>query len=263
MKLFYRVYGEGKPIIILHGLFGMSDNWIPIAKQLAGKHKVYLLDMRNHGQSPHSIIHDYKSMSEDVLEFLNDTKIKKATLIGHSMGGKAVLQFAVDYAKKVEQLIIADISPKAYINSQDFKRKVNNHQELLKSMKQVDLENFKDRSEVRAYFNEYFQDDFIHQLIQKNIKKNNQSQFIWKINVDVLYKSLDDIKNEVPLSNEFRFIKTLFVFGSNSPYFRNEDKVYIQTKLPFAQIKSIEGAGHMLHIENGKKFVEIVSAFMN
>ncbi len=262
MKLFYREYGEGKPIIIAHGLFGMSDNWIPIAKHLSVKFKVYLLDLRNHGQSPHSEIHDYKSISDDINEFVDFKKIPNAIFIGHSMGGKSVLQFANTYPEKVKQLIIVDISPKEYRYNSVFLNRANNHKELLEKMKQIDLNDFKNRNEIRAYYIEYFQDEFTLQLIQKNIKRNNQSQFIWKVNVDVLYNSLEDLKKEVRLRGEISYVKTLFVFGSNSPYFRSEDKVYIQTKLPFAKIESIQAAGHMLHITNEKEFIKILSSFV-
>ncbi len=135
MKLFYRKYGEGKPLIITHGLFGMSDNWIPVAKKLAEHFKVYLPDMRNHGRSPHSEIHTYKAMSNDLFEFIEDKNIEKAIFVGHSMGGKTVLQFAEKFPERVKKMIIIDISPAEYIPSDEFFKRALNHKLFLEKLK--------------------------------------------------------------------------------------------------------------------------------
>ena len=111
MKLFFRKYGNGPPLVILHGLYGSSDNWVTIAKILSDSFTVYLPDQRNHGQSPHSDIHDYDSMRDDLLEFVRDQSINKFFLAGHSMGGKTAIAFALKWPEMLNGLLIADISP--------------------------------------------------------------------------------------------------------------------------------------------------------
>ena len=127
MKLFCREYGAGPPLIFIHGFLGMSDNWITIAKAFSETHKVYLPDMRNHGQSPHSNEHNYTVMSSDIKEFMSDHKITKATFIGHSMGGKLVMNFAGTFPDLIESIIIIDISPRSYLNDKGLFEKATDH----------------------------------------------------------------------------------------------------------------------------------------
>ena len=118
MKLFYRKFGDGPPLIILHGLYGSSDNWVSIAKKLGDSFTVYLPDQRNHGQSPHSDIHDYDSMRDDLFELVTELRLKKFFLAGHSMGGKTAMAFAVKWPEMINGLLIADISPFTNENTQ-------------------------------------------------------------------------------------------------------------------------------------------------
>ena len=114
MKLHFKKIGEGPAIVILHGLFGMSDNWMTISKMLSHQYSFYLLDLRNHGRSPHSEEFDYKLLAEDVAEFLNDHNLKNVNLVGHSMGGKAAMYFAVSHADLLKKLVVVDIMNKNY-----------------------------------------------------------------------------------------------------------------------------------------------------
>ncbi|NOZ34867.1 MAG: alpha/beta fold hydrolase [Chlorobi bacterium] len=260
MKLFYREYGKGEPIIITHGLFGMSDNWIPIAKKLAENFKVYLPDMRNHGNSPHSEIHTYDAMSNDILEFIEDRNIKNAIFAGHSMGGKAVLQFAEKFPERVTKMIIIDISPEKYIPDEKFFKKALNHKLLLEKLKTVNLELPDNRKELNELITLEFQNPFISQLILKNIRKNNE-RFYWKINIAALYKHLYEMQRKIKLTEKVKDIKTLFIFGGNSPYFNKNDKVYIKTVLPKSEIKIIPDVGHLIHIENENELIKRIFSF--
>ncbi len=261
MKLFYREYGEGEPIIIAHGLFGMSDNWIPVAKKLAEKYKVYVPDMRNHGNSLHSENHTYRAMSCDLFEFIEDKNIEKAIFIGHSMGGKTVLQFAENFPERVKKMIIEDISPAKYTPSNEFFKSALNHKLLLENLKTVNLNTFKNRTELTAFVNKKFKNPFLIQLILKNIKKE-KTGFAWKINIEAFYKNLSEMRREIKLSENVKTIETLFIFGGNSPYFREKDKEYIKTFLPKSEIKIIPGAGHLIHIEKEKEFISEIEAFI-
>ena len=112
MKLYSQKFGTGDPLLILHGLFGSSDNWTSIARQLSENHAVFLLDQRNHGKSPHTAEFGYAQMAADVREFLEDHGLKNIILIGHSMGGKVAMKLATEYPMRVKKLIVADIAPK-------------------------------------------------------------------------------------------------------------------------------------------------------
>src|SRR6185295_3270371 len=114
MKLFYRQSGAGPPLIILHGLFGSSDNWYTLAKSFSAHFTVFLIDQRNHGQSPHSDDFDYSLLTEDLQEFIGEHKLQRPSIIGHSMGGKTAMNYAVRYGENVDKLIIVDIVPKRY-----------------------------------------------------------------------------------------------------------------------------------------------------
>ena len=262
MKLFFREYGNGIPIIIAHGLFGMSDNWISVAKILSEGFKVYLLDSRNHGQSPHSKIHTYEALSKDIFEFLNNKKIDKAHFIGHSMGGKTVLQFAKNHPGKILSMTIVDISPKKYILSDNFFKKTLNHKLLLEELRKVNLSGLKNRKELTEYLQNKFVNYFQLQLILKNIKTENK-KFVWKINIDALYNHLNEIRDEIKPTIEMQKIKTQFIFGGNSPYSNQEDRIYIKENLPQAEIKIIPNAGHLVHIEKQQDFIKVFSYFIN
>jgi len=260
MKLFYREYGEGKPIIIAHGLFGMSDNWITIAKKLGEKYKVYILDMRNHGKSPHSEIHTYEAMSNDLYEFIEDKKIEQATFIGHSMGGKAVLQFAENHPSKVREMIIVDISPTEYIPSENFFKKALNHKSFLENLMKIKLENFNTLRELSKFLEIEIQNYFLIQLTLKNIKKEKEG-YEWKINLNSIYFHLDAMRKEIKLSKNVKGIKTLFLFGGNSPYFRKEDEIFIKEHFINYEIKIVSGAGHLIHIDKKNEFINSVLSF--
>jgi len=139
MKLFFRKFGEGAPIIIVHGLYGASDNWVTVGRRLAENFEVFLIDQRNHGRSPHSSEHNYKLMLEDLYEFIETQNIEKAILIGHSMGGKTVMHFANQYPEKVSSLIVLDIAPKSYIEIAKENKSEINHLGILKAMKSIDF----------------------------------------------------------------------------------------------------------------------------
>ncbi len=260
MKLFYREYGESEPLIIAHGLFGMSDNWIPVAKKLAEHFKIYVPDMRNHGNSPHSDIHTYVATSDDLFEFIEDKNIKKAIFIGHSMGGKTVLQFAEKFTERVKKIIIIDISPREYVPDENFFKKALNHKLFLEKLKTVNLNEVKNRKELNELIISKFQNPFLAQLVLKNIKKT-ATGFEFKININAFLNNLNEMRREIELSEKVRNIKTMFIFGGNSPYFSEDDKTYIKNTLPEAEIKIIPEAGHTIHIEKEKELIKTILAF--
>ncbi len=144
MKLFYRTYGQGKPFIILHGLFGISDNWVSFAKKNAKLgYQVFVLDQRNHGQSPHSPNFNYLALVDDLFEFIDEHELEEAVILGHSMGGKVAMRFALENPDYLSKLIVVDISLRQY-PPRDY------HLKVIRAMKKVDFSIVKNRQEVNA-----------------------------------------------------------------------------------------------------------------
>ena len=256
MKLFYRQVGEnGSPIIILHGIFGSSDNWLTIGKILGETHRVYMVDQRNHGQSPQSGDFDYNVMAEDLKEFIDDHKIENLMLIGHSMGGKTVMQFAMNYPDRFSKMIVVDIAPKFY---------PVHHSMILQGLASINLKTLKSRTEANDLLKRFEENEGVRQFLLKNLWRNpaKNNEFDWRINVPVITKNIDIVGFE--LSNEKPVIKpALFIRGSESYYIQPEDERKIWELFPNYELITIEGAGHWVQADKPKEFIEIVTQFSN
>jgi len=263
MELFYRKEGSGSPIIVLHGLYGASDNWINIGKRLAEKHTVYLLDLRNHGRSPFADTHTFDDLRNDLEAFFEMHQIDKATLLGHSMGGKIAMWFAADYPEKTEKLVIADIAPKNYL-LQNETSQFYLHQNILLAMQDVDFSIVKARNDVDDIMSEKIDDSRIRQFLLKNITKDKTTkQYRWRVNAEVLYDYLEEIvsgvnpdwlDDRIPITS----YPVIFIRGLLSNYILPEDETLIKNIYPDAKIVDIPGAGHWLHAEQPEKFMEAV-----
>jgi len=263
MELFYRKNGNGLPLIIIHGLYGSSDNWVNIGKRLSEKHTVYMLDQRNHGRSPFADSHTYNDLRNDLETFFEKHQIEKAILLGHSMGGKVAMWFAADFPEKVEKLVIADISPKNYLllnnNSQFYL-----HQNILLAMQEIDFSLVKSRNDVDDYLAEKIDNDRIRQFLLKNISKDKETkQYKWRINAEVLYDHLEEIvsgvdKNWLDDRIPITSYPVIFIRGMKSNYILPEDEILIKEIYPDAKIIDIPDAGHWLHAEQPEKFMQAV-----
>ncbi len=263
MKLFYRKEGSGLPLVIVHGLYGSSDNWINIGKRLAEKYTVYMLDQRNHGRSPFADSHTYDDLKNDLLEFFEQHKIEKAILLGHSMGGKVAMWFAADYPEKIEKLVIADITPKDYLllkNDSQFYL----HQNILLAMQEIDFTQIKSRNEVDDFMAEKIDDKRIRQFLLKNVARDIETKlYKWRINAEVLYDHLEEIvsgvnKNWLDDRIPITSYPVIFIRGMKSNYILPEDEILIKEIYPDAKIIDIPDAGHWLHAEQPEKFMEAV-----
>jgi esterase len=266
MELFYRKVGIGDPLIIIHGLYGSSDNWLSVAKQLSKKYTVYLPDLRNHGHSPHSDTNSYKDLKNDLVEFMDTYQIKEATLLGHSMGGKVAMFFAADYPERVTKLIVADIAPKNYIELNETSQ-FHLHRNILMAMLEMNFNLIHSREEISDYLAEKIDDQRIRQFLLKNISKDKNTRlFKWRINVEVLYYYLEEIvsgvnkhwlEDRIPITT----YPVVFIKGENSQYIRAEDEVLIKEIYPDAKIIHIPDAGHWLHVEQPDLFVRAVLSY--
>jgi esterase len=251
MKLFYRKYGEGYPLVILHGLFGISDNWNSLAKYFGAKYEVYTPDLRNHGQSPHSPDFDYTVMSSDIAEFLDDHSLEDAFLIGHSMGGKVAMRFAFDHPERVRKLIVADIGPKYY---------APHHKHILDALYSVDLNTVKSRKEAEERMSEKIGDFSVRQFLLKNLYWKTPESLAWRMNLDVISDNIGNVGESI----DGEFDKpALFIRGGLSGYVLDSDWPQIEKQFPDSALVTLEGAGHWVHAEQPEQFVKAVEDFLN
>ncbi|MFC1731908.1 alpha/beta fold hydrolase [candidate division KSB1 bacterium] len=254
MKLFYRNFGSGQPLIILHGVFGLSDNWVSIGKKIAEKFNVFILDQRNHGKSPHSEIFNYYALVDDLLEFLEDHQIQNPIILGHSMGGKVAMRFALENPDIVEKLIIIDISPRGYDHS-------HHHASLIMAMKSVDFEKVSSRKDVENQLITQIQNPRIIQFLMKNLYWKDKTNLDWKINLDAICDNItalfEAVKSEHPFTKS-----TLFVKGGKSNYIIDDDFSLIHHHFPKALIKTIDHATHWVHAEAPNELCAILSQFL-
>jgi esterase len=252
MKLFFRVHGNGKPIVILHGLFGSSDNWLTQAKLFSEKYKVYSLDLRNHGQSPHEHEFDYKSMVQDLHEFFEAEKLQDVTLIGHSMGGKAAMNFVLAYPDKVEQLIIVDIAPRFY----DLE-----HYVIADGLAAIPIATITSRNEAEDVLKEYVSDFGTRQFLLKNLQRKPEGGFNWKINLPVIREKLSNIGEDLQFEGKFEK-PTLFIRGQRSSYVLDADWKRIREIFPLAKLETMD-TGHWVQAEKPQEFVGLVIKWLD
>ncbi|HEY9114182.1 MAG TPA: alpha/beta fold hydrolase [Bacteroidales bacterium] len=257
MQLFYRKFGEAgqQPLIILHGIFGASDNWFSFGRRIAQEgFEVFIPDQRNHGQSPHNDIFNYLALTDDLFDFIDDNQIHNPIIIGHSMGGKVAMRFALENPQLVKRLVIVDISLKAYGPRPQ-------HKKIIQAMKSVDLSQVTDRSEVDEQIAALIPQVPIRQFILKNLHRKEQDVFEWRMYLQGIDKNLDKMFDAI--DTESRFMKpTLFVKGGDSDYILLEDYDQIRYNFPNAEIISIADTTHWLHVESPERFYQLTMGFV-
>lgn len=251
MKLNFKKSGQGAPLIILHGLFGSADNWLSIAKELEADFTVYLLDLRNHGDSPHSEEWNYEAMAKDIADFMSSQELESAYLMGHSMGGKTAMNFALAYPEKIKKLIVADIAPRYY---------PPHHQSILEGLNAIDMDKLKSRKEAEETLAAYISEKGIRQFLLKSLGRNEHQKFIWKINLPVITKKIENIG--AALESDQSFDKpTLFMRGAHSDYIQDKDKGDLEKYFPEYKLITIKNAGHWLHAEQPEAVAQTIKAF--
>ena len=251
MELFSREFGQGKPIVILHGLFGFSDNWQTIAKTLSEHHLVVTPDLRNHGRSPHLPTHSYTEMAADLAAFMEERWMFTATYIGHSMGGKAAMQMALSHPDMVERLIVVDMEPGVSIS---------NHDDIFDALFSLDLESVHTRQDAEAFLWGRIADPGTLQFLLKNITRGADGKYAWKMNLDTLHRDYANIL--APVTGQPFEKPTLFIRGGNSDYVRDEEWPGVLKLFPNAQLVTIEGAGHWVHADKPQALTEAINTFL-
>jgi pimeloyl-ACP methyl ester carboxylesterase len=251
VKLNFKKSGTGPPLVILHGLFGSLDNWFSIAKELMLEYTLYLVDQRNHGDSPHADEWNYAVMVDDLKELLDDEGLEKVHLMGHSMGGNTVMNFAVTYPERVEKLIVADIAPRYY---------PIHHQTILEGLNSLNLNQIKSRKEADDQLAQYIPELGVRQFLLKSLTRNSEG-FAWKVNLKVITENIENVGEALPEGTIFEG-STLFLAGANSNYIQEKDVPDILDHFPNYELQIIPNAGHWLHAEQPLAVVEEMRRFL-
>ena len=251
--LYSKIEGEGKPLLILHGFLGMSDNWKTLGTQFASDgFQVHMLDLRNHGRSLHSDDFSYEFMVEDVVDYCKGHHLNTIDIIGHSMGGKTAMLLATTYPDLINKLVVADIGPKFY---------PQHHQTILAGLNAVDFAKKPSRAAVEATLSEYITDFGTRQFLLKSLYWQEPGQLAFRFNLSVFNKKMDEIGVALPEKAVFNK-PTLFIRGGSSNYILDQDLEEIVQHFPLSKIETIPNAGHWLHAENPKMFHELAISFL-
>lgn len=241
-----KILGSGKPLCILHGFLGMSDNWKTLGMAYADSGmEVHLIDQRNHGKSFHSEDFNYDFLAKDLNNYLESKNIERTLLIGHSMGGKTAMQFACDYPGKTEKLLVADIAPKFY---------PPHHHEIIDGLNKIDLSVLTSRKEADDELQKHISNFGIRQFLLKNLYWNSEKKLSFRFNLPVLSHKMEEVGENINSTDSYAG-PTLFLKGSKSEYVTDSDLSRIKTHFPLAQMETIANAGHWLHAENPKEFL--------
>lgn len=252
MQLFYREYGIGRPLILLHGLFGCSDNWVGFARKLASECSICVIvpDLRNHGQSPHDPTFTFETMVDDLFELIGTLNLQKPMIMGHSLGGKIILHALLQQPDFSQKAIIADMGLRTYPPS-------FGHIEVLELMQNQDLSDCKSRKAVEALVSNYIPDSRLQQLVLKNVYWKNSETLAWKLDVEAISNHLSEVFNGISFPKPIE-VPTFFIKAALSDYINEEDRSLIEANFTNATVLEIPDAGHWLHVDNPEGFFGVV-----
>lgn len=253
MKLHATVLGKGKPVLILHGFLGMSDNWKTIGKELANAgYEVHLIDQRNHGRSPHSEEFNYLVMARDVKEYIDSHSLANCILLGHSMGGKTAMTAAALFPHILDKLIVVDIAPKYY---------APHHQQILEGLQAIEEASLSSRGEAEDLLAEYVKEEGIRLFLLKNLYWKTKTRLALRLNLEALIKNIEEVGQALDPDAVYNK-PTLFIRGERSDYITVEDERLIEKHFPEAEVVTIPKSGHWVHAENKKAFLQAVMNFL-
>ncbi len=254
MNLFFKKTGSGRPLIILHGLFGMGDNWATLSRAFAEKgFEVFVPDLRNHGRSPHAAEFNYSLMAKDLSEFIALNGLTKVSLIGHSMGGKVAMYFAALFPEQIDKLIIVDIGTKYY---------PPHHQSVLAAIHAVRPEELTSRKEAEAILRESLSEESTIQFLLKNLYWNEKEKLDWRFNLESIEKNIEEVGGALPADFHIE-TPSLFIAGERSGYIKVEDHAEIKKDFSTVEFAVIPDAGHWVHAENPEDFFKVSLSFLS
>lgn len=255
IQLAYQLYGtDGPPLVVMHGAFGAARNWISVARVLSTEYRVYLLDLRNHGSSPHAAVMDYPCMADDVVAWMEQQELPRALMLGHSMGGKLAMWLALRAPARVAGLIAVDIAPARYVG-----RDIS---ALLAAMRALPIEQISSRPQAEAMLAERVESAAVRLFLLQNLR-SSEGRYRWRIDLDVFSAALPalldfpDCNGLPPYEG-----RALFLRGGNSVHVLPEHHAQIKALFPAALIDTIDGAGHWPHVDRPTVFVQCVREFL-
>ena len=252
MELNFKTFGSGEPLIILHGLFGTLDNWQTLGKRFAEQYMVYIVDQRNHGRSPHDPVMDYPHLADDLRGFMQNQWIHRAHIMGHSMGGKTAMEFALQNPDMTDKLIVVDIAPKTYPPG---------HELILKALNELDPTKLHNRKEAEDRLTKYIDDPGVRMFLLKNLTREKSGGFRWKMNLEAITRNYLHILEEPSPAEPF-LGESLFIRGGKSNYVHDRDDDKIKGLFPYSKVETIDQAGHWVHAEAPNQLFDLVSLFL-
>lgn len=254
MQLFNRTFGEGKPLIILHGLLGMSDNWIMPARELAKSYKVILPDLRNHGNSPHTDDFNLQVLTDDVVELIQTSGFENVLLLGHSLGGRIAMSVALQHPDLIEKLVVVDIAPRKYSGNKSIAN-------MMEVMSRVDFNTLLTLTAIEEFLARYIPDPRVRGHAMKNLKRRSDRGFEWKANLPVIIKDIETLMT--PVYEDLPYTKpVLFIKGGASDFITDADMKPIFLHFPKATLRTIPNASHWVHVDEPELFLEEVGDFL-
>lgn len=261
MKLFFRKSGKGCPLIILHGLYGSGDNWFTIGRKLSNHFTVYLVHQRNHGLSPHHPDFNYEIMTADLEELFEDEKIESACLMGHSMGGKVAMNFTLRHPDKVKKLVVIDIALRNYILTGKFAPQAIQHQKIVKALSELQINHSDNRSDIDKELSKDIPEKPIRQFLLKNLKRNDQGNFYWGLNLMAIEDNLQSLLIGVNTTQSKFLGPVLVIRGTKSGYISNSDKEEFAQFFPAVIFHDFD-AGHWIHGEKPEELIQLLLQFL-
>jgi esterase len=251
-SLYFRQAGEGEPLLLIHGLFGSLENLGALARPLAETFKVYSLDLPNHGRSPHVNSMNLKSMTDDLLAWLDEQKLQQVHLLGHSLGGKVAMELALRHPQRVKSLIVLDIAPVDY---------PPHHNQVFAGMLALDSTQLQSRSDADRQLQSHVPETAVRSFLLKNLVREPGGGFSWRMNLSVIHRDYQQLiaGNR---SNAVFDGNTLFIKGGNSDYLQTKYRSEILERFPRAAIKIVPGTGHWLHAEKPELVARLVKRFL-
>ncbi|UAA37271.1 alpha/beta fold hydrolase [Paraneptunicella aestuarii] len=252
MSLNFKRVGEGKPIVMLHGLFGSLDNLGSISRELQSQFDVISVDLPDHGRSPHSPSFSYEQYAKQVLDVIELNELEQVSLLGHSMGGKVAMHMALNHPEKISSLIVADIAPVQY---------QARHNKVFDALKAVQLDKISSRKDAEKAMSQYIEEQGVIQFLLRSLTQTPDGKFAWRFNLDMLMRDYSQLSEGIshPIPYE---APTLFIKGGNSDYITAEHRPVITQLFPNASAKVMQGTGHWLHAEKPGVFAKLVKDFV-
>ncbi|MCC6840565.1 MAG: alpha/beta fold hydrolase [Flavobacteriales bacterium] len=248
VDLFHRREGAGTPVVVLHGLYGSSDNFGSIGRTLSAHYDVVLVDERDHGRSPHTSRITYPLMAEDVHALFLRLGLKDVVLVGHSMGGKTAMSFAQRWPELLKHLVVIDIGPRAYA--------IGDHGPIVEALATSDLPNKTSRQQVEAHLARTITEPGVLQFLMKSLYWAEPGKLAWRFNVPVLQRDMGDIIGAI--GHEVVQVPTLFIRGGKSPYIPREDLAQIKEQFPNSRVETIPFAGHWVHAQAPEEVMDLI-----